>query len=164
MNAIVCFNSNKGIGYGGKIPWKSKIDMKYFREKTTGKGNNAIVMGYKTFASLGYTPLPNRRNYVLTRNPEFASVNHGSDVIFESSIENLVLLPTIFDEVYIIGGNETYRIFEPFYNKIFVTIIENKNKCDTFFTLGLEKYRKNLIYQTYDDKQKLSFFEYTPRS
>lgn len=160
MNAIVCFNSNKGIGYGGKIPWKSTIDLKYFKEKTIGKGNNAIIMGYKTFASIGYKPLPDRRNYVLTRNPEFSSLHNGSDVIFESSVENLIMLPSIFDEVYVVGGNETYSSFEPYYKKIFVTVIENKSKCDTYFTLDLSKYQKSIIYQTYDNKQKLTFCEY----
>jgi dihydrofolate reductase len=52
MKAIVCMTPQGGIGYRNKIPWKSKLDLKYFREITEGNGNNAVVMGRKTFQSL----------------------------------------------------------------------------------------------------------------
>ena len=160
MNAIVCMNSKKGIGYRGHIPWRSRVDMRYFKERTIGKGNNAIIMGFKTFASLDYRPLPNRRNYVLTKHAEKASMNIGGDVIFESCIDNLLLLPCIFDEVYVIGGQATYKIFEPFYEKIYITIIDNTHFCDTFFNIDLQTYKKTLLNQTFDNVQKLTFFEF----
>jgi dihydrofolate reductase len=160
MNAIVCMNSKKGIGYRGQIPWRSRVDTKYFKERTVGKGNNAIIMGFKTFASLNYRPLPNRRNYVLTRHAENASMKIGGDVVFESCIDNLILLPCIFDEVYVIGGEEIYKIFEPLYIKIYVTIIDNSHFCDTFFSIDLQKYKKTILYQTLDNLQQLTFCEY----
>lgn len=160
MNAIVCMNSKKGIGYRGQIPWRSRVDTKYFKERTVGKGNNAIIMGFKTFASLNYRPLPNRRNYVLTRNAEKASMKIGGDVVFESCIDNLILLPYIFDEVYVIGGEEIYKIFEPLYIRIYVTIIDNTHVCDTFFSIDLQKYKKTVLYQTIDILQQLTFCQY----
>ena len=70
MKAIVCMTPDTGIGYRNSLPWRSKKEMAYFKEKTTGKGNNAVIMGYNTFRSLGFRPLPNRRNYIMTRDPE----------------------------------------------------------------------------------------------
>jgi len=54
---------NRVIGAGGKIPWHLPEDFKWFQKTTMG---NVIVMGRKTFESLGQ-PLPNRKNLILTR-------------------------------------------------------------------------------------------------
>ena len=56
---------NRVIGAGNKIPWHLPEDFKWFKKMTSG---NVIVMGRKTFESLG-KPLPNRVNIVLTRHP-----------------------------------------------------------------------------------------------
>ena len=67
IEAIVAVDSKYGIAKDGKIPWKSKTDMKFFREQTTG---NIIIMGSTTLLSLpNALPLPNRLNIVLTRTP-----------------------------------------------------------------------------------------------
>ena len=96
MKGIVCINEINGIGFYGHLPWKSKKDMQYFKKKTIGKGNNAVVMGHNTFKSLGYKPLPNRKNYVLTRNTSH-TYNTNNDVVFESIIDNILLLDFIFE-------------------------------------------------------------------
>jgi dihydrofolate reductase len=59
-------SENRVIGRGNKIPWHLPEDFKYFRKKTTG---HVVVMGRKTFESLG-KPLPNRKNFILTRHPK----------------------------------------------------------------------------------------------
>ena len=67
MEAIVAVDLKNGIAKDGKIPWKSKADMKFFREQTTGC---IIIMGSTTLLSLpNALPLPNRLNIVLTRTP-----------------------------------------------------------------------------------------------
>jgi len=57
---------NRVIGADGKIPWHLPEDFKWFKKMTLG---NIIVMGRKTFESLG-RPLPSRKNLVLTRHPQ----------------------------------------------------------------------------------------------
>ena len=54
------------IGADGKIPWHLPEDFKWFKKMTMG---NVIVMGRKTFESLG-RPLPSRKNLVLTKHPQ----------------------------------------------------------------------------------------------
>ncbi len=57
---------NRVIGADGKIPWHLPEDFKWFKKMTLG---NVVVMGRKTFESLG-RPLPSRKNMILTRHPQ----------------------------------------------------------------------------------------------
>ena len=88
MKAIVCMNDLGGIGINNRLPWKSKLEMDYFRKVTTGNGNNAVVMGRKTFESLNYRPLKNRRNYIFTRDATISNY-YEADIVVESNIENI---------------------------------------------------------------------------
>ena len=70
MNLIAAVDKNWGIGYENKLLVSIPDDMKFFREVTTG---NVVVMGRKTLESFpGGSPLKNRTNIVLSRNPGFA--------------------------------------------------------------------------------------------
>ncbi len=66
FKAIAAMSLNRVIGAGNKIPWHLPEDFKWFKQMTMG---NVVVMGRKTFESLG-RPLPNRKNIVLTRHPQ----------------------------------------------------------------------------------------------
>src|SRR5258708_16745603 len=65
FKAIAAMSLNRVIGAGNKIPWHLPEDFKWFKKMTMG---NVVVMGRKTFESLGQ-PLPNRKNLILTRHP-----------------------------------------------------------------------------------------------
>jgi dihydrofolate reductase len=63
--AAVC--SDGGIGYKGGLPWPHcKADMAHFAKRTTGAGNNAVVMGKKTWDSIPARPLRRRANLILS--------------------------------------------------------------------------------------------------
>ena len=62
---IVAICKNRGIGYKNKLPWSFSSDMKYFSNITRGNNNNAIIMGRKTFESIGRA-LPKRHNIILS--------------------------------------------------------------------------------------------------
>lgn len=161
MKAIVFLNDLGGIAKRGTIPWKSHIYSKFVDEHVTGKGNNAVVMGRKTFRSLNYRPYPNVRNVVMTKTPE-SYCRISSDVMIESNEENVWLLNFIFEEVYVIGGSEIYSLLSPYINTIHVFQIHNNTPCDTFFPIPLDNYHKitekkyNEIYysMTYSEYQK----------
>jgi dihydrofolate reductase len=65
FKAIAAMSLNRVIGNGNRIPWHLPEDFKWFKRKTKG---NVVVMGRKTFESLG-KPLPDRINIVLTHHP-----------------------------------------------------------------------------------------------
>lgn len=160
MKAIVCMTPQGGIGYRNKIPWKSKLDLQYFREITEGNGNNAIVMGRKTFQSMNNRPLPRRRNYIMTKDASISN-HYIHDVVVESNVQNIALLDIIFDDVFIIGGSEIYSLFENFITTIYVTYIETIFPCDRYFPINLTNFKKTIIKETVDEKnQKLVFCVY----
>ncbi len=72
FKAIAAMSLNRVIGAGNKIPWHLPEDFKWFKQTTMG---NVVVMGRKTFESLG-KPLPNRKNLVLTRHPQSLIKKH----------------------------------------------------------------------------------------
>lgn len=73
MKMIVAVDEDNAIGWSdGRLPWRSSHDMRLFKEKTTAGINPSVVMGRKTFDSIGKA-LPGRRNYVLTRDSSAAA-------------------------------------------------------------------------------------------
>lgn len=111
-------SKNNVIGKNNSIPWHLPEDFQYFKEQTSG---GIVVMGRSTWESLPEKskPLPNRVNYVLTRNKKY--VADGAQVI--QSIEEIIELSKN-ENVWIIGGNQIYRIFEQYAEEIHVTIID----------------------------------------
>ena len=67
ISAIVAVSENNVIGRDGHLPWHLSQDLKRFKAITTG---HAIILGRKNYEDIG-RPLPNRVNYVLTRNKDF---------------------------------------------------------------------------------------------
>ena len=68
--AIAAMSLNRVIGTGNKIPWHLPEDFKWFKQTTMG---NVVVMGRKTFESLG-KPLPSPETPMPT---EFDDVRAG---------------------------------------------------------------------------------------
>lgn len=135
---IVAQCKNRGIGYENKIPWQIYEDMKLFSKKTRGQGNNAIVMGRKTWESLPYQPLLKRTNIIVSSTIRVERENVFSftsilDVKKHCSKSN-------YDEVWIIGGQAIYEEFLKDAKTIHITQINKEYKCDTFFPEVPEKF------------------------
>lgn len=159
MKAIVCMNPSNGIGYQNEIPWKSKIDMKHFKDITTGNGKNAVVMGFNTFKSIGYRPLSNRKNIVITsRSSEMEKLYTG--VTFESKIENVFHLTTKCNDVFVIGGQSIYELFSPFIDEVYVTLIHWYGPIDTFFLMNLSSYNKELLKKETENEIEVIFYKF----
>ena len=97
---------NKGypIGRNGGIPWRNSLDLKWFKETTTG---HPVIMGRKTFESIG-KPLPNRTNIVITKNNDLWPDN--ADIKVCNTVEKAIdFAKTIDNEIFIIGGESIYR-------------------------------------------------------
>lgn len=123
---IAMTDSNYGIGDAkGNLLYKLPKDMGHFKTTTEG---HAVVMGRKTYDSLKKKPLPNRDNYVLSRN-ESLKID-GVTVIH--SIED-VLLKALKEDIYIIGGGEVYAQFIPYADKLILTHVHNESKKATTF-------------------------------
>ena len=145
MRMIVAIAKNGGIGFKNTIPWILKSDLRYFKEKTIGNGNNAIVMGKKTWLSLPQTKhehnfLPKRDNIILSKRMQvkWTRASKGTNGgIFLSSIEEMKKYceDKKYDEVWIIGGESIYKqmLYDSDLQDIHVTKIDKLYKTDTYF-------------------------------
>ena len=140
---IVAATKKFGIGLNNKLPWRIPEDLKHFSKTTIGKGNNAIIMGRKTWESIGSKPLPKRHNIII------------STTIDKPKYDNVSVFPDpneafeycrfgSFDETWIIGGEKIYAHFmDPHYiayrRKItdcLVTVVPGEYECDTYFPMN----------------------------
>jgi dihydrofolate reductase len=129
MKTIVAVDNNWGIGKDGDLLVHLPGDMKYFKEKTLGK---VVVMGRTTFESLpGKKPLKDRVNIVLSRNPDFQPAN----CVKCGSMGELfkVLEDYNTEDVFIIGGEDIYRQFDPYCGGHLVTKINGVFNADKYF-------------------------------
>ena len=123
IKAIVAMAENRVIGNAGTIPWHLPVDFKFFKATTMG---HAILMGRKTYGSIG-KPLPGRENIVLSRTiPETAGVT----VI--RSLDNLQV-PSDGRDLFVIGGEEIYRLLLPQVQELYVTKVPRVIEGDTHF-------------------------------
>ena len=124
LSLIVATERQNGIGIRNTLPWRLPEDLAFFKRTTTG---HTILMGRKTFESIG-RPLPNRRNIVITRNPDW----QHAGVETASSLAQAVELAGA-GEAFIIGGAQIYVEALPLAAKLIVTEIDADYECDAFF-------------------------------
>ena len=124
LTLIVATERQRGIGINNTLPWRLPEDLAFFKRTTTG---HAIIMGRKTFDSIG-RPLPNRRNIVVTRNPDWSHA--GVETV--NSLQQAAEM-TGDDEAFVIGGAQIYQEALPVAQKLIVTEIDADIRCDAFF-------------------------------
>ncbi|CUM66538.1 uncharacterized protein PRCAT00004207001 [Priceomyces carsonii] len=128
-----------GIGIRGKMPWRLKEEIKYFKEVTSRTEDpnkiNAVVMGRKTWNSIPekFRPLKDRLNVILSRNVE----NHiENDIIYANSFANglkqIEKYPRAVEKIFVIGGSEVYNqlIKTDEVSHILLTEITNSNAVE----------------------------------
>lgn len=125
ISLIAAVSAENVIGYQNQLPWHLPADLAHFKKLTL---NKPIVMGRKTFLSIG-KPLPQRRNIILTHDPNFAAA--GTE-IFHSIPELLAALKDE-PEIMIIGGEAIFSQFLPLAQRIYLTQIQQSFPGDTFF-------------------------------
>ena len=125
VNIIVAIAQNGTIGDKNSLLWHIKEDMRFFRTTTSG---HAVIMGRKTFESLGSKPLPKRSNIVITR----------SDTKFEGaltahSLEEAIAMAEGDDEIFIMGGAQIYAIAMDVADRMYITHVERDYEGDTSY-------------------------------
>lgn len=132
VNAILAHDDKFGIGKDGKLPWPhSPADMKWFRDCTNG---HVVVMGRKTWESIGSKKLPNRTNIVVTR----SRIEGNPDGVYYGDMSALINMirkdyPDL--KTWIIGGADIYKQALPYCDNIYLTHIKGDYNCDAFVPL-----------------------------
>ena len=129
LSMIAAMTKNHVIGKDNDMPWHLPDDLQFFKKNTLGK---PVIMGRKTFESLGCRPLPNRPNLVISRQTDLDySVPVFSCV--EDALKFLVGKAEVPEEVVIMGGGQLYRQMINEVNKLYITEIDAELEGDTFF-------------------------------
>lgn len=171
-----CQRRDWGIALGGKIPWYTPTDLQHFRNVTSKTENpvlrNAVVMGRKTYDTIG-KPLPNRINYVLTRNSKLLETTQDS-LHYVSGLEEALKQSTRskdVERVFVVGGAEVYKEtltkFNRYIDTTYLTFVDTDYPCDQFIDKALieeHHYTDNGIDTVDKTGIKLSFHEYRGRN
>ena len=142
------------IGNNGGMPWHFPSDLKYFRNQTMGK---PILMGRKTFASLGNKPLPGRENLVLSRSagqiPRAEGVHCFTDLEEALAHGRAAAIASGVQECMVIGGGQLYQLLLPRARRLYITWINREYRGDTHFPeLDLDEWHHTGSEWQTDDK------------
>ncbi|MBE6852701.1 MAG: dihydrofolate reductase [Ruminococcus sp.] len=127
MNIIAAADLDMGIGCNGNLLYDIPEDKAFFKAMTLG---NTIIMGRKTFESLPFKPLPDRRSIILTKNKSYyhkdIELCHDMDSLF-----NLISdIPT--EKIFVIGGEQIYRSLLGYCDTAFITKVYARKEADSF--------------------------------
>lgn len=125
VSIIVAIAQNGTIGDKNTLLWHIKEDMRFFRTTTSG---HAVVMGRKTFESLGSRPLPKRTNIVITR-----ADRQFEGAITAHSLEEAIAMVAGDEEIFIIGGAQIYAEALSVADRMYITHVERDYEGDTSF-------------------------------
>lgn len=125
---IVAYDTNLAIGKHGDLPWGRTLpgDLAHFRKLTRG---GSVIMGRRTFESIGKKPLPERENIVISSRPTGAQ-----KVLTAMDLESALALARY--PAFIIGGAQVYAaaLKHPDIDTIYATEVEASfPEADTFF-------------------------------
>lgn len=137
INIVVAMDLNGVIGKGNELPWHLPEDLRRFRALTLGK---TIVMGRKTYYSIlkkNGRPLDERNHTVLSRKKRktsSVSAFHRYGVRFIDDVE-LILKHAEHrnEDLYVIGGEQIYKLFLPLADNIYLTRVHAEFDGDKFF-------------------------------
>jgi len=132
ISIIAAVSKNGVIGVDNTLPWDLPVDLKRFKEITTG---NVVIMGRKTYESIGKA-LPNRVNIVVTRDKNF----FVSGVLSANSLDSALLKAGNNKDIFIIGGGEIYRQSMDFVDKLYITEVDMEVEGDTTFPTISDKW------------------------
>ncbi len=127
IKLICAFSKDRVIGNGNALPWSLPADLQRFKNLTEG---NSIVMGRKTFESIG-RPLPNRRNMVMSRDKKLKI--SGVEVVFSAEKVLSFYKESNDKDLFVIGGSHIYKLFEPYCDNLMITYIDKSFEGDAFF-------------------------------
>jgi dihydrofolate reductase len=154
LELVVAADLDRGIGRDGTIPWRLPGDVRHFKQLTCatrdGARQNAVIMGRTTWASLPdrFRPLPDRRNVVLSRQPQLAlppGVLHAHNL--DDALRALEGVTPSIERVFVIGGSQVYAaaLARADCRHVHYTRIDARFDCDTFFPAFEDDFQRTAV-------------------
>lgn len=145
---IVAVSQNGVIGKDGILPWHLSDDLKRFKATTSG---HSVIMGRKAYMEIG-KPLPDRVNYVLSRDPNFKAdgciVCNSLGSAFEQAEKSGETM------CFVIGGATVYKEAMPFLDELYITAVKADVDGNAMMPSYKERFRFNCVIANHpsDDK------------
>lgn len=153
---VVAMDQQQCIGQGNDLPWHISADLKHFKAITQG---GVVVMGRKTLESMGRA-LPNRVNWVITRDPHWSfdgvKVAHSIEDALSQALPD-VQASAQPDRIFIIGGGEIFKQSISIADRLELTHIELDVQGDAHYPEIPECFKKLESEQHFDDKTGIAF-------
>lgn len=124
---IAARDSQNGIGFQGKLPWRFPEDMAHFKAITMGR---CVIMGRKTWQSIP-KGLPGRTCYVLSTG--WFPVGEGASVFPHLKLAIQEAYGADHRPPLIIGGASLYAEALPWCDRIYLTEVLGAYPADVHF-------------------------------
>ena len=132
VSIVVAIDEAGGIGKENNLMWNIPSDLRRFKQITTKEQfginnniNNIVVMGKRTYDSIG-RELPDRVNVILSLKDK-----HSYSIKFEDVLDYNERFPE--EEIFVIGGEQIYKQFLSYADKIYLTKVKGDFGADKFF-------------------------------
>lgn len=126
ISMIAAMTPERVIGRSGDMPWHLPADLAWFKRNTLQK---PVIMGRKTWQSIGSKPLAGRSNIIVSRDQNFVAPG----AVPVTSPEQALQLTNNAGEVMVIGGAQLYQYFLPQTDRLYITLIHTSVAGDSWF-------------------------------
>ena len=150
---------NGVIGKDQVMPWHLPAELQLFKQTTTG---HAILMGRVTYEGLNKRVLPNRTNIILSRDDKYDVENET--VLLKTSVEDVLNWYKSQNlSLFIIGGEKVIRLFEPYLEELYQTVIDAELEGDTYFPENFQWDQFQLVDERTIEKDEKNSYDFTIR-
>ncbi|MGS5404179.1 dihydrofolate reductase [Acinetobacter junii] len=154
---VVAIDKNNCIGKGNALPWHISADLKHFKAITQG---GVVIMGRKTLESMGRA-LPNRVNWVITRDPswqfEGVKVAHSIEDALNEALTDVQHSEKA--SLFIIGGGEIFTQTLNIADRLELTHVDLDVQGDAHYPKISEDFQK-VNSEHHQDEKSLVKFEF----
>ncbi|WP_201607884.1 dihydrofolate reductase [Psychrobacter okhotskensis] len=169
---VAAISSNRCIGKDNVLPWHISADLQHFKKMTTKDNDGAIqgivIMGRKTFESMGSKPLPKRVSFIISTQMDYADqqglVGKNNAYVVHNLDDALTQAASLahgahLDTIWVIGGERVFKEAMMYTDRIELTHVDTEiadgeafyPKIPNDFTVAEES------EQMHDEKSDLDF-------
>ena len=147
---IAAISSNRCIGKDNKLPWHISADLQHFKAMTTKQNDGdadsiqgIVIMGRKTFESMGSKPLPKRVSFIISTQLDYAEQKNLTDRDDAYVVHNLddaltqaasLAHGAHLDTIWVIGGEKVFKDAIMYTDRIELTHVDTEiSDGDAFF-------------------------------
>ena len=155
VSLVVAASDNHMIGKDNQLLWHLPKDMKFFKDTTWAM---PVIMGRKTFESLGKRVLPGRLNIILSKQ---VGLSYDQTEVVGSIAEAIALAEREnYAEVFVIGGGQIYQEAMSIADTIYMTRVHTQIEGDTLFPVMDAQWTLEYSFPNAADAKHLYAFDF----